>query len=348
MSKTALITGITGQDGTYLSRLLQDKGYEVHGITRRSARANPDEAHAHHTEEHDLTGVRLHYGDLTDTSNITAIIEQVRPDEIYNLGAQSQVDISFSTPLYTADVDGLGTMRLLEAVRILGLTDAVRFYQASSSDLFGVSGTEPKDESTPFKPNSPYGIAKLFAFWIAVNYREAYDMFVCNGILFNHESPLRGEQFVARKISKAAARIALGLQDTLMLGNLDARRDWGFAGDYVKAMWLMLQQDEPDDYVIATGKLTSLRAFVRMAFAQTGITVRFVGSGLDEIGQDEATGNVVVRVDESLFRPTEVNDLVGDARKARQKLGWEPRTTLQELTALMVEHDSACARTETR
>jgi len=338
MTKTALITGVTGQDGSYLARLLIDKGYEVHGITRRSS--------GHNTSRVDEQEIHLHYGDLTDSANLTAIINEVRPDEIYNLGAQSQVDISFKTAVYTANVDGLGTLRLLEAIRILDMVDQVRVYQASSSDLYGVSGTVPKDERSPFRPSSPYGVAKLYAYWIAVNYREAYDMFVCNGILFNHESPRRGEQFVARKISKAVARISLGLQEKFYLGNLDAQRDWGFAGDYVEAMWLMLQQDTPDDYVIATGRLTSLREFAKAAFKHVGIGLRFEGNGLAERGVDEGTGKVLVEVDPGLFRPTEIDILVGDPTKAYDVLGWKPKTTLDQLTALMVDYDLQLARGE--
>ncbi|MCL2605687.1 MAG: GDP-mannose 4,6-dehydratase, partial [Coriobacteriia bacterium] len=284
--------------------------------------------------------LNLHFGDLTDSAGIISIVDAVRPDEIYNLGAQSQVDISFSTPVYTADVDGLGTLRLLEAVRVLGLADTTRIYQASTSDLYGTGGgVRPKNELTPFAPNSPYGIAKLYSYWIAVNYREAYDMYVCNGILFNHESPLRGESFVTRKISQAAARIKLGRQEVLQLGNLDAQRDFGFAGDYVDLMWLMLQQDVADDYVMATGTLTSVREFATAAFAHVGIELRFEGSGLDEIGIDVARNRIVIEISEEFFRPTDVEVLVGDASKAHRQLNWTPKTTLRELCAMMVEFD---------
>ncbi|MCL2680081.1 MAG: GDP-mannose 4,6-dehydratase [Coriobacteriia bacterium] len=340
VAKKALITGITGQDGAYLSRLLIDKGYEVHGIVRRSSDHNTARVDQLRTDSNQQAArLNLHFGDLTDSAGIMSIVESVQPDEIYNLGAQSQVDISFSTPLYTADVDGLGTLRLLEAVRVLGLANTTRIYQASTSDLYGKGSASPKCEQTPFEPNSPYGIAKLYSYWTCVNYREAYDMYVCNGILFNHESPLRGENFVTRKISSAVARIKLGKQDVLQLGNLDATRDFGFAGDYVELMWLMLQQDAADDYVMATGKLSSVREFARAAFAHVGIELRFEGSGLDERGIDAASGKTLLTVSKEFFRPTDVDLLVGDASKARQQLGWTPSTTLQELTAMMVDFD---------
>ena len=340
-SKIALITGITGQDGAYLSRLLIDKGYEVHGIVRRSSDHNTARVdQLRKSSDQKAAQLNLHFGDLTDSAGIISIVDAVRPDEIYNLGAQSQVDISFSTPVYTADVDGLGTLRLLEAVRVLGLADTTRIYQASTSDLYGTGGgVRPKNELTPFAPNSPYGIAKLYSYWIAVNYREAYDMYVCNGILFNHESPLRGESFVTRKISQAAARIKLGRQEVLQLGNLDAQRDFGFAGDYVDLMWLMLQQDVADDYVMATGTLTSVREFATAAFAHVGIELRFEGSGLDEIGIDVARNRIVIEISEEFFRPTDVEVLVGDASKAHRQLNWTPKTTLRELCAMMVEFD---------
>jgi len=344
VAKKALITGITGQDGAYLSRLLIDKGYELHGIVRRSsdrttARLSQRVDQLRKSSAQKAAHLNLHFGDLTDSAGIMSIIDAVQPDEIYNLGAQSQVDISFSTPVYTADVDGLGTLRLLESVRVLGLAEKTRIYQASTSDLYGTGGARPKNETTPFKPNSPYGIAKLYAYWIAVNYREAYNMHVCNGILFNHESPLRGESFVTRKISQAVARIKLGKQDMLYLGNLDAARDFGFAGDYVELMWLMLQQGAPDDYVMATGKPTSVREFAAAAFAHVGIELRFEGSGLQEKGIDTASGQTVLAVSEEFFRPTDVDVLVGDASKARKQLGWTPRTTLAKLTAMMVDLD---------
>lgn len=345
--KRALITGVTGQDGAYLAEFLLGKGYEVHGIKRRSSSFNTERIDHLYQDPHERdVRLRLHYGDLTDSTNLIRILQEVRPDEIYNLGAQSHVQVSFETPEYTADVDGLGTLRLLEAMRILGMERTCRFYQASTSELFGNVAESPQTERTPFCPRSPYAAAKLFAYWIVVNYREAYGMHASNGILFNHESPLRGETFVTRKITRAVARIKLGLQDTLFLGNLDARRDWGFAGDYVELMWLMLQQPEPDDYVMATGTTTSVREFTRAAFAHAGIDVRFEGEGPDEVGIDSDTGVAVVRVDPRYFRPTEVDLLLGDASKAREKLGWEPRVALSELVAMMVEADMASARAE--
>lgn len=345
--KRALITGVTGQDGAYLAGLLLGKGYEVHGIKRRSSSFNTERIDHLYQDPHEPdVRLHLHYGDLTDSTNLIRILQEVRPAEIYNLGAQSHVQVSFETPEYTADVDGLGTLRLLEAMRILGMERTCRFYQASTSELFGQVAESPQTERTPFYPRSPYAVAKLFAYWIVVNYREAYGMHASNGILFNHESPLRGETFVTRKITRAVARIKLGLQDTLFLGNLDAKRDWGFAGDYVQLMWLMLQQPEPDDYVMATGTTTSVREFTRVAFAHAGIDVRFKGEGLDEVGIDAATGHTVVRVDPRYFRPTEVDLLLGDATKAREKLGWEPRVALHELVAMMVDADVASARAE--
>ena len=345
--KRALITGVTGQDGAYLAEFLLGKGYEVHGIKRRSSSFNTERIDHLYQDPHE-SGVRfrLHYGDLSDATNLIRILQEVRPDEIYNLGAQSHVQVSFETPEYTADIDGLGTLRLLEAMRILGMEKSCRFYQASSSELFGTVAESPQTERTPFYPRSPYAVAKLFAYWIVVNYREAYGMHASNGILFNHESPLRGETFVTRKITRAVARIKLGLQDTLFLGNLAAERDWGFAGDYVELMWLMLQQDEPDDYVMATGVTTSVRDFTRAAFAHAGIDVRFEGHGVDETGVDTSTGRVIVRVDPRYFRPTEVDTLLGDATKAREKLGWEPRVMLPELVAMMVDADLAEAAAE--
>ena len=345
--KRALITGVTGQDGAYLAEFLLGKGYEVHGIKRRSSSFNTERIDHLYQDPHE-SGVRfrLHYGDLSDATNLIRILQEVRPDEIYNLGAQSHVQVSFETPEYTADIDGLGTLRLLEAMRILGMEKSCRFYQASSSELFGTVAESPQTERTPFYPRSPYAVAKLFAYWIVVNYREAYGMHASNGILFNHESPLRGETFVTRKITRAVARIKLGLQDTLFLGNLAAERDWGFAGDYVELMWLMLQQDEPDDYVMATGVTTSVRDFTRAAFAHAGIDVRFEGHGVDETGVDTSTGRVIVRVDPRYFRPTEVDTLLGDATKAREKLGWEPQVMLPELVAMMVDADLAEAAAE--
>jgi GDPmannose 4,6-dehydratase len=345
--KRALITGITGQDGAYLAEFLLDKGYEVHGIKRRSSSFNTERIDHLYQDPHEAhVRFRLHYGDLTDATNLIRILQEVRPDEIYNLGAQSHVQVSFETPEYTADVDGLGTLRLLEAIRILGMEKSCRFYQASSSELYGRVSETPQSESTPFYPRSPYAIAKLFAYWIVVNYREAYGIHASNGILFNHESPRRGETFVTRKITRAVARIKLGLQEAVYLGNLDAKRDWGYAGDYVELMWLMLQQEEPDDYVMATGVTTSVRDFVLTAFAHAGIELRFEGSGVDEVGVDVATGRALVRVDPRYFRPTEVDLLLGDATKARERLGWEPQVQLPELVAMMVDADLASAQAE--
>ncbi len=348
MTKRALITGITGQDGAYLARFLLSKGYEVHGIKRRTSLFNTDRIDDIYQDPHD-EGVRfhLHYGDLTDSLNITRIIQEVQPDEIYNLGAMSHVQVSFEMPEYTANVDGLGTLRILEAVRLLGLTHKTRIYQASTSELYGMVQEIPQKESTPFYPRSPYAVAKLYAYWITVNYREAYGMYACNGILFNHESPLRGETFVTRKITRAAARIALGLQDTLYLGNLDARRDWGNAKEYVEAMWLMLQQEKPEDFVIATGVTTSVREFARKAFQELGIELRFEGEGVEERGVVAAChgdfqlpeGKVVIQVDPRYFRPAEVDLLIGDASKARRQLGWNPSYDLDALVKEMVRED---------
>jgi len=338
--KRALITGITGQDGAYLAEFLLGKGYEVHGIKRRSSSFNTERVDHLYRDPHEQ-GVRfhLHYGDLTDATNLIRILQEVRPDEIYNLGAQSHVQVSFETPEYTADVDGLGTLRLLEAIRILGMENTCRLYQASTSELYGKVQEVPQTESTPFYPRSPYAAAKLFAYWVVVNYREAYGIHASNGILFNHESPLRGETFVTRKITRAAARIKLGLEEKLYLGNLNAQRDWGFAGDYVELMWLMLQQDEPDDYVMATGVTTSVREFVLRAFARAGIELGFEGEGVAEKGVEVATGRLLVEVDPRYFRPTEVELLMGDATKAREKLGWAPRVQLPELIEMMVDAD---------
>ena len=347
--KRAIVTGVTGQDGAYLVELLLSKGYEVHGIKRRSSLINTERIDALYQDPHEET-VRfiLHYGDLTDSTNLIRIIQQVQPDEIYNLGAMSHVKVSFDTPEYTADVDGLGTLRLLESVRILGLTEKTRIYQASTSELYGLVQQVPQSETTPFYPRSPYAVAKLYGYWITVNYREAYGMYACNGILFNHESPLRGETFVTRKITRAAARIALGLQQKLYLGNLDAKRDWGHAKDYVKAMWLMLQQDTPEDYVIATGVTTTVREFVRLSFAELGIALKFSGEGVAETGvvvachnpnYQIATGSTVVQIDERYFRPTEVELLIGDPAKAKRQLGWEPSYNLAALVREMVQAD---------
>jgi GDPmannose 4,6-dehydratase len=348
--KVALITGITGQDGAYLAELLLDKGYEVHGLKRRSSLINTYRIdHLCRDPHEEGVNFTLHHGDLTDSMNIVRVIERVRPDEIYNLGAMSHVHVSFEMPEYTANTDGLGTMRILEAVRILGLTGTTRIYQASTSELYGLVQEVPQSERTPFYPRSPYAAAKLYAYWITVNYREAYGMYACNGILFNHESPIRGETFVTRKITRAAARIALGLQEKLFLGNLNARRDWGHAKDYVEAMWLMLQQREPEDYVIASGKTTEVREFVRLAFAHLGIEIEFVGQKEHEKGIVAAchscaknqlpVGREVVAVDPRYFRPTEVELLLGNPAKAREKLGWAPKFDLQGLVADMVNSD---------
>lgn len=349
MKKRALITGITGQDGAYLAEFLLNKGYEVHGIKRRSSLFNTQRIDHLYEDPHE-NDVRLvlHYGDLSDSTNIIRLIQEIQPDEIYNLGAQSHVRVSFDEPEYTAQVDGLGTMRILEAVRLLGLTKKTRVYQASTSELYGLVQAVPQSEATPFYPRSPYAVAKLYGYWITVNYREAYDMFAVNGILFNHESPLRGETFVTRKITRAVARIALGLQEKVFLGNLDAQRDWGHAKDYVEAMWLMLQQDTPEDFVIATGKTTYIRDFVRMAFAEVGIELEFKGEGVDETAvvvkcnnpsYQLPVGKEVVGIDPRYFRPTEVDLLIGDPTKANTKLGWIPKYDLPALVKEMVEAD---------
>jgi GDPmannose 4,6-dehydratase len=355
--KVALITGITGQDGAYLTELLLEKGYMVHGIKRRASLFNTDRIDHLYQDPHEK-GVRLklHYGDLTDSTNLIRIIQEVKPDEIYNLAAMSHVQVSFETPEYTANADALGTLRILEAVRICGLTEKTRIYQASTSELYGLVQEVPQSETTPFYPRSPYGVAKMYGYWITVNYREAYQMYACNGILFNHESPLRGETFVTRKITRAASKIALGMQEKLYIGNLNAQRDWGHAKDYVEAMYLILQQDTPEDFVIATGVTTYVRDFIRMAFAEVGITIDFKGEGIDEKGfvaaidADKLTalnihtcklsiGQEVVAVDPRYFRPTEVDLLIGDATKARTKLGWSPRHTLADLVRDMMNSD---------
>jgi GDPmannose 4,6-dehydratase len=323
--KVALITGITGQDGSYLAELLLGKGYEVHGIIRRSSSINTDRI------DHIYQNIKLHYGDLTDATNIVRVIKLVQPDEIYNLGAQSHVKVSFEMPEYTADVDAMGTLRILEAVRLLGMEDRIRIYQASTSELYGLVQETPQKETTPFYPRSPYGVAKLYGYWIIKNYREAYGMYACTGILFNHESPRRGETFVTRKITQALSKISIGLQDCLYLGNLNAKRDWGHAQDFVEAMWLMLQQDEPEDFVIATGKQYSVREFVEEAAPYFGMKIEWMGDGLREVGYDWNTKKVVIRVDPKYFRPAEVESLLGDASKAREKLGWEPKTSFKQL-----------------
>jgi len=345
LAKIALITGITGQDGAYLAELLLEKGYEVHGIKRRASSFNTDRIDHLYQDPHE-TGRKfiLHYGDLSDSSNLIRIVQQVQPDEIYNLGAQSHVAVSFESPEYTADTVGLGALRVLEAIRIAGLEKKTRFYQASTSELYGEVQEIPQKETTPFYPRSPYAAAKLYAYWITVNYREAYGMYACNGILFNHESPIRGETFVTRKITRAMARIHLGLQDTLYLGNLDAKRDWGHAKDYVEMQWLMLQQDEPEDFCIATGVQYSVRNFVNAAYDHLGKTIRWEGEGVDEKGYDTETGQCIVAVDPRYFRPTEVETLLGDPTKAREKLGWVPKITFEEMVHEMMENDLELAK----
>jgi GDPmannose 4,6-dehydratase len=350
--KKALITGVTGQDGAYLAEFMLGKGYEVHGIKRRSSSLNTGRVDHLYQDPHEKN-VRffMHYGDLTDATNLIRIVQEVQPDEIYNLAAQSHVMVSFETAEYTANADALGTLRLLEAIRILDMTDHVHFYQASTSELFGKVQSAPQNEKTPFYPRSPYGVAKLYAYWICVNYREAYNLFACNGILFNHESPIRGETFVSRKITRAVARIKLGLQSKLYLGNLDAKRDWGHAQDFVRAMWLMLQQKKPDDYVVATGESHSVREFVELAFREIGMEIQWKGKGIKEKGiikkvtSDKSRvtslkqGDVVVEIDPRYFRPTEVDELLGDATKAKRKLGWSPKISFQEMVSTMVQND---------
>jgi GDPmannose 4,6-dehydratase len=344
MSKRVLITGVTGQDGAYLAELLLSKGYEVHGLKRRSSQFNTARIDHLYRDPH-LSGCRffLHYGDLTDSTSLIRIIQQVQPEEIYNLAAQSHVAVSFEAPEYTANADAVGTLRILEAIRILGLGEKTRFYQASTSELFGLVQEVPQKESTPFYPRSPYGCAKLYAYWITVNYREAYGMYACNGILFNHESPIRGETFVTRKITRALARISLGLQECLYLGNLEAKRDWGHARDYVEAQWLMLQQQHPEDLVIASGSQHSVRDFVVAAARELDIEIAWRGNGVDEQGYD-GSGRCIVRVDPRYFRPTEVDSLLGDGRKAREKLGWSPQVTFEELVAEMARADLEAAK----
>lgn len=338
--KVALITGITGQDGAYLAELLLQKGYIVHGIKRRSSLFNTDRIDHLYTDPHEpSTRFFLHYGDLTDSTALIRIIQEVQPDEIYNLAAQSHVKVSFETPEYTANADALGTLRILEAIRILNLKDKTRFYQASTSELYGLVQEIPQNEKTPFYPRSPYGVAKLYAFWITKNYREAYGFFACNGILFNHESPIRGETFVTRKITRAAAKIALGLQQILYLGNLDAERDWGHAKDYVEGMWRILQHSEPDDFVLATGRKMSVRKFAELAFQNVGINIEWKGKGVDEVGIDSKSGKVIIKIDPRYFRPAEVDLLVGDYSKAKNLLGWEPKHTVEELCKEMVLAD---------
>jgi GDPmannose 4,6-dehydratase len=344
--KTALITGITGQDGAYLARFLLAKGYTVHGIKRRSSMFNTQRVDGIYTDPHDVhSRFHLHYGDLTDATNLIRIVQETRPDEIYNLAAQSHVHVSFETPEYTANSDAIGTLRLLEALRILGLTEHTRFYQASTSEMYGRVQGVPQNETTPFYPRSPYGVAKLYAYWITVNYREAYGIHASNGLLFNHESPIRGETFVTRKITMAAARLSRGGQERLYLGNLDAQRDWGFAGDYVDGMWRMVQQDAPGDYVLATGETHTVRDFARLAFARAGVEIEFRGAGSDEVGINTATGGTIISIDPRYFRPTEVDLLVGDASKAKREFGWTPTTRLPELINMMVDADIAALET---
>jgi len=345
--RKALITGVTGQDGAYLSRLLLDQGYEVHGVKRRSSSFNTGRIEDIYQDPHtDNQRFVLHYGDLTDSTNLIRIMQEVQPDEVYNLAAQSHVAVSFETPEYTANSDAIGTLRLLEAIRILGMEKTTRFYQASTSELYGLVQEVPQSETTPFYPRSPYAAAKLYAYWITVNYREAYGMHASNGILFNHESPLRGETFVTRKITRAAAAIALGKQDKLYLGNLDAKRDWGHAREYVRGMWLMMQQDEPDDYVLATGETTAVRDFVKWAFEDAGIPVEFKGEGIEEKGYSTTDGRCMIEVDPAYFRPTEVELLLGDPTKAKEKLGWVHETGPRELVREMVQADFEVMRAE--
>ncbi len=347
MSKKALITGVTGQDGSYLAELLLEKGYEVHGLKRRASSFNTDRVEHLYQDPHAEDGrFFLHYGDMTDTSNLIRVIQEVQPDEVYNLAAQSHVAVSFEIPEYTADTTAMGPLRLLEAIRILGLEEKTRFYQASTSELFGNSGTDKQNEVTPFRPRSPYAAAKLYAYWITVNYREAYGMYACNGILFNHESPRRGETFVTRKITRGLARISIGLEKALWLGNLNACRDWGHAKDYASMMWLMLQQDKPEDYVIATGTNYSVRQFVEIAGRMIGMDIQWQGTGLDEIGVDAKTGNTIIHIDPRYYRPTEVESLAGEADKARRELGWQPEISFEEMVTEMVTSDLEKAKLE--
>ena len=345
MEKVAFITGITGQDGAYLAELLLKKGYTVHGLKRRSSSFNTGRIDHLYQDPHvSKRNFILHHGDMTDSTNLIRIIQEIQPDEIYNLAAQSHVHVSFETPEYTANADGLGTLRILEAIRLLGMVEKTKFYQASTSELYGIAQEVPQNENTPFYPRSPYAVAKLYGYWITVNYREAYNMYACNGILFNHESPVRGETFVTRKITRAAVRISMGTQEQVYLGNLDAKRDWGHAGDFVDGMWRMLQQEKPEDFVLATGVTTTIREFAERAFAEVGITLGWSGRGVDEVGRDTKTGNTVVSVDPTYFRPTEVDLLIGDATKARKKLGWKPTLDLQQMIEEMIASDLEEAR----
>jgi GDPmannose 4,6-dehydratase len=345
MGKVAFITGITGQDGAYLAELLLKKGYIVHGLKRRSSSFNTGRIDHLYQDPHvSKRNFILHHGDMTDSTNLIRIIQEIQPDEIYNLAAQSHVHVSFETPEYTANADGLGTLRILEAIKLLGMVEKTKFYQASTSELYGMSQERPQNENTPFYPRSPYAVAKLYGYWITVNYREAYNMYACNGILFNHESPVRGETFVTRKITRAAVRISMGIQEQVYLGNLDAKRDWGHAGDFVDGMWRMLQQEKPEDFVLATGVTTTIREFAERAFAEVGITLGWSGRGVDEVGRDTKTGNTVVSVDPTYFRPTEVDLLIGDASKARKKLNWKPIIDLQQMIEEMIASDFEEAR----
>ena len=345
MGKVAFITGITGQDGAYLAELLLKKGYIVHGLKRRSSSFNTGRIDHLYQDPHvSKRNFILHHGDMTDSTNLIRIIQEIQPDEIYNLAAQSHVHVSFETPEYTANADGLGTLRILEAIRLLGMVEKTKFYQASTSELYGIAQEVPQNENTPFYPRSPYAVAKLYGYWITVNYREAYNMYACNGILFNHESPVRGETFVTRKITRAAVRISIGTQEQIYLGNLDAKRDWGHARDFVDGMWRMLQQEKPEDFVLATGVTTTIREFAERAFAEVGITLGWSGRGVDEVGRDTKTGNTVVSVDPTYFRPTEVDLLIGDATKARKKLGWKPTLDLQQMIEEMIASDLEEAR----
>ena len=345
MKKVAFITGITGQDGAYIAELLLKKDYIVHGLKRRSSSFNTGRIDHLYQDPHvNKRNFILHHGDLTDSTNLIRIIQEVQPDEIYNLAAQSHVQVSFETPEYTANADGLGTLRILEAIRLLNLVEKTKFYQASTSELYGMVQEVPQNEKTPFYPRSPYAVAKLYGYWITINYREAYNLYACNGILFNHESPVRGETFVTRKITRAAARISMGTQERVYLGNLDAKRDWGHASDFVEGMWRMLQQDEPEDFVLATGVTTTIREFSERAFAEVGITLEWSGSGVDETGRDVKSGNIIVSIDPAYFRPTEVDLLIGDASKAREKLGWQPTCDLQQMIEEMIKADLEEAR----
>jgi len=345
MKKVAFITGITGQDGAYLAELLLKKDYIVHGLKRRSSSFNTGRIDHLYQDPHvSKRNFILHHGDLTDSTNLIRIIQEILPDEIYNLAAQSHVQVSFETPEYTANADGLGTLRILEAIRLLNMGEKTKFYQASTSELYGMAQEVPQNEKTPFYPRSPYAVAKLYGYWITINYREAYNLYACNGILFNHESPVRGETFVTRKITRAAARISMGKQERVYLGNLDAKRDWGHASDFVEGMWRMLQQEEPEDFVLATGVTTTIREFTERAFAEVGITLEWSGNGVDETGRDAKSGNILVSIDPTYFRPTEVDLLIGDASKAREKLGWQPTCNLQQMIEEMIKADLEEAR----